>query len=906
MKKGLVIFLLFYLLFSCAQQNQPLTGGPVDTIPPKIISSYPSINDTNFKEQKIEIKFSEFIVTKNIDLEFFSSPPLVKKPKFKVARRKLIISLKEPLLDSVTYTFNFGNSIEDLHEGNKFKNYDFVFSTYDSVDYQQVSGQVVDAYTYAPLKDVAVFLYADLSDSIPFKQLPLYVTKTDSSGYFKISNIGIRNYKIFALDDLNSNYIYNDDENRIAFEDSLIFPWHKIVTTYDTLDSGSVVINPLNDTILDTLLVDSIRINKITEYYPNDLKLYMFTDGSANQAVKRLIRKSKGLIKLFFVKPLINNYIEIFPFDLASSQYFEYKTETFLSGDSIYFWFTNKKLFEKDTLQFIAKYYNNDTTIIEDTISFFNYDFASDTLPLEINYLKNSISVYEPFTIVPKSLIKQIDTSKIHLYELIDTVVADEKKQTVNVIRPEYDSLVFIFTRPIVKTFFVNFENYKKTDIPIIWTKSSTNDTVFCKITNPSLKVLDTLKISVDYDNLFFFNQIQNTSKSFNLPITHQKITKKQRLTQDTILLFFSKNIPSNFNLNVVGFNNTDYSVFRFNNKLKIVLQKPELIDKDTLKIALNFVDMKNINNQDVYFNDTIKSIYVFDNQTITYKRRYLRSKILLGFKKTFIQVPEVELLSFNPFKKWNTLKLNSTKDTLLINIINQRVLRLNTMRLRIKYFDINQHNDTLWFSDTLALKVERIADNNTQIVGREIDLKLKRPVDFTISTDNNKIRNLNFNANFQPSKKYKLIIDSAAMIDLYGNINDSANFTFDIYSPEDFASLYLNIKNIWAVLDSVTVDTSVFYTLPEGKMILLIEDNNGDVYKRISFNSNKSLKDAMFLPGTYTLKMFYDKNNNDYWDTGNYLKHIQPEKVFVYKTKINLSKGVQEKIIWDLSSSQN
>lgn len=905
MKKGLVIFLLFYLFFSCAQQNQPLTGGPVDTIPPKIISSYPALNDTNFTQQKIEIKFSEFIVTKNIDLDFFSSPPFAEKPKFKVARRKLIISLKEPLLDSVTYTFNFGNSIVDLHEGNTVKNFDYVFSTYDSIDYHQVSGQVVDAYSFEPMKDVAVFLYADLSDSIPFKQLPLYVTKTDSSGNFKISRIGVRNYKIFALDDFNGNFIYNDDENRIAFEDSLIVPWFKIITTYDTLDSGTVVVNPLIDTILDTLMVDSIKVNKLTEYYPDNLKLYMFTEGSANQEVKRLVRQTKGLIKLFFVKPLINNYIEIQPFDLASSQYFEYKTETFLSGDSIYFWFTNKEIFTADTLQFIAKYYDNDTVVVNDTISFFDYDYTSDTLPLKINSLKNSISVYEPFTVVPKSLIKQIDTSKIHLFELVDTVVVDEKKQLISVIRPEYDSLVFIFSRPIVETFFVNFENYNETDIPIIWTKSAANDTVFCKITNHSLALLDTLKFTVDYDNLFFFNQIQNISKSFKLSVTHQKITKKQRLTQDTILLVFSKNIPSNFKLNILDFNQSDYNVKRYKNQLKIVLQNSRLIDKDTLDIAVNFVDLKNIDNQNLYFDDTIKSVFVFDRQKITYERRYLRSKILLGFKKPFFETPEVELLSFNPVKKWNTLTLSPTKDTMLISIINQRVLRLNTMRVRISYFDINQHNDTIWISDTLALKVERIADNNTQIVGREIDLKLKRPVDFIISTDDNKIRNLNFKASFTSSKKYELVVDSAALIDLYGNVSDSAKYSFEVFSADDFASVYLNIKNIWAALDSVTIDTSVFYSLPAGKMILIIEDQNGDVYRRTTFNSNKTLKDPMFLPGTYTLKMFYDKNNNDYWDTGNYLKHLQSEKVFVYKTKINLSKGVQEKVIWDLSLPQ-
>ena len=109
-------------------------------------------------------------------------------------------------------------------------------------------------------------------------------------------------------------------------------------------------------------------------------------------------------------------------------------------------------------------------------------------------------------------------------------------------------------------------------------------------------------------------------------------------------------------------------------------------------------------------------------------------------------------------------------------------------------------------------------------------------------------------------------------------------------------------IKNIWAVLDSVNIDTSNFYYLPKGQLILLILDENQNIYKTVTFNTDRTLKDAMFLPGTYSLKLLYDKNSNGYWDTGNYFKHRQPEKIFIYKTKLNLTNGNNEKIIWDLS----
>lgn len=903
--KLLIVIFLMYMFFSCAQQNQPLSGGTVDTVAPKIIQATPDFYDTNFNGQNITIKFSEFIVANNINDEFFSSPPLNEKPKFKVKGRKLMINLKEPLLDSVTYTFSFGQSIVDLHESNPAKEFEYVFSTYDSIDYHQVSGKILNAYTKKPITDVPVALYAKNDDSIPFLQLPLYITKTDSSGKFTINRIRVRDYKLFAFEDLNNNLIFDNGESKLAFCDSLIKPWTEIVTIYDTLDSGTVVVNPLIDTLLDTLLYDSIVVKNITNYYPSSLNLLLFTEGSARQEVKRLVRTSKGLVKLFFVKPLINNYISISPFDLATSQYFEHKTETFANGDSVYLWFKNKEFYTPDTLKFIAKYYDIDTILIKDTISFSDYDYGTDTLPLELYSYRQAIGNNETFTVVSKNLIEQIDTAKIHLYELLDTLVADTKKQGVKVIRANYDSLVFIFDRPIVKNFKITFKDYAAQDIPVLWKTSNTNDSVFCNITSRSLHLIDTLKFDLFYDNLFFFNKIQNLNKTFELPLTYQKVIDKKRIYQDTILFTFSKNIPNNYSLSILNFNPSNYIVRKINNQLKIILSTHQIIDKDTLNVAINFVDMNKIDGDTLYFNDTLKAIYVYDHQEIVYKRRYLRSKILIGFKKQFIQTPEVELLSFNPVKKWNKLKISPTNDSILIDVLNQRVLRLNNMRLRIGYFDINQHGDTLWFSDTLSLKVEHLQNNNTKIAGREIELKLKRPVEFFITNDSSKIRNYNINAKLHDQKKYELKIDSSAFIDLYNKTHDSIKFTFEVYSPEDFVLFYIDIRNIWAVLDSVTIDTSSFYSLPNGQIILLIEDENGDLYKSANFNTDKTLKDASFLPGTYSLKLIYDENNNGYWDTGNYFKHEQPEKVFIYKTKLNLSEGNKEKIIWDLSITE-
>ncbi|MEO6456169.1 MAG: Ig-like domain-containing domain [Ginsengibacter sp.] len=44
-----------------------------------------------------------------------------------------------------------------------------------------------------------------------------------------------------------------------------------------------------------------------------------------------------------------------------------------------------------------------------------------------------------------------------------------------------------------------------------------------------------------------------------------------------------------------------------------------------------------------------------------------------------------------------------------------------------------------------------------------------------------------------------------------------------------------------------------------------------------------------LFEPGEYELRILYDKNNNGFWDQGNYHKKLQPEKVYSLPQKLNI-----------------
>ena len=122
------LFPLAFACWSCAQQGSP-SGGPRDEDPPVVLESEPLNYSTNFEAKKIRISFDEYIVLENVNQQLIVSPPMEEQPTVKLRKKTIIIEFEEELLPNTTYTFNFGDAIKDLHEGNKLQNFEYVFST---------------------------------------------------------------------------------------------------------------------------------------------------------------------------------------------------------------------------------------------------------------------------------------------------------------------------------------------------------------------------------------------------------------------------------------------------------------------------------------------------------------------------------------------------------------------------------------------------------------------------------------------------------------------------------------------------------------------------------------------------------------------------------------------------------
>ncbi len=230
-QKTYQIIQLLAMVFVITQCANPVTpqGGPKDEIPPTILDMDPPNYSSAFDQEKLIIHFDEYVRLQGLTNQLMISPPLRKEPRIRTKGKSVVIEIDEQLRDSTTYTFFFGDAIVDITEANALKNFEYVFSTGTLIDSMAVKGTVLNAFDATPKNGVAVMLYALGIDSIPIDSLPMlvrpnYVSRTNEKGEFELNNLRNIPYKLIALLDMNSNYLYDLPNEQIAFSDTIIMP----------------------------------------------------------------------------------------------------------------------------------------------------------------------------------------------------------------------------------------------------------------------------------------------------------------------------------------------------------------------------------------------------------------------------------------------------------------------------------------------------------------------------------------------------------------------------------------------------------------------------------------------------------------------------------------------------------
>ena len=337
--------MVFLLLASCAKMGQP-DGGWYDETPPKVIGATPADGGVNVKDKKVRIYFDEFIKVDNPTEKVVVSPPQLEVPEIKASGKMIQVSLVDSLKANTTYTIDFSDAISDNNEGNPMGNYTYSFSTGEAIDTMEVSGYVLEAENLEPIKGILVGLYADTADSA-FKTKPmLRVSRTDSRGRFVIKGVAAGSYRIYALQDMDGNYMFNQKSEKLGFCHDIIVPSSKPDVRQDT-------------TWVDSLHIKSIDQVGYTHFLPDNIVLRAFTEVLTDRYLLKSERKQANCFSLFFsYGDSILPQIKGLNFDADNA----FIMEASEKQDSLTYWLKDTALVNQDTLSIALTYRMTDTT----------------------------------------------------------------------------------------------------------------------------------------------------------------------------------------------------------------------------------------------------------------------------------------------------------------------------------------------------------------------------------------------------------------------------------------------------------------------------------------------------------------------------------------------------------------
>lgn len=402
------------------------TGGLRDSLPPVYKTSNPLPNSLNFKGDKVEIEFDEYVQLKDGFEKIVVSPPTKSPFVAKAVGKKVVVEFRDTLMANTTYTVDFSNSIVDNNESNPFNEYFFSFSTGDVLDSLSMSGYLLNAKDLSPAAGVFVGAYKQHDDSVFVTKAFDRIAKTDENGRFTLRNLEPVPYRVFALNDVNSNYYFDQPGESVAFLDSVFTP--------------VMIENVRLDTIYkDSVTIDTIKSVRSVKYLPDSIILQLFEEEIVRQSFKKAEFTSETTVELYF-----ENYEkqvpEINPVNFVSDNWAV--VEPSFTTDTIKIWLRDSNVVKLDTLRFELVYQKTDSAS--------NFVEARDTVQLIQNRKKakrrddkkqtfltcsssKSVEVYNlpriewsaPVDFVQDSVVK-VEVQKDTLWEKVDfRLVAD-------------------------------------------------------------------------------------------------------------------------------------------------------------------------------------------------------------------------------------------------------------------------------------------------------------------------------------------------------------------------------------------------------------------------------------------------------------------------------------------------
>jgi hypothetical protein len=254
----------------------------------------------------------------------------------------------------------------------------------------------------------------------------------------------------------------------------------------------------------------------------------------------------------------------------------------------------------------------------------------------------------------------------------------------------------------------------------------------------------------------------------------------------------------------------------------------------------------------------------------------------------------------------------------------------LDTLKFLLKFKEVNRKGKTFDYSDTViipgrklvqySLKTNVEAGQTQRPLPKKVQIYL--PADYILMVDSVNTRHRLVTKKWKENTRYLLRLDSLAFKSIFGIYNQASDYEFSTPKVDSYAILKLIFTNLNPSLDSInnlTVnkdtlgaqDQYLADILPKqkeideyigkGNFIFQLLGEKGIVLSEFQFSKPQSLKLEYLNPAKYRLKLIFDRNGNGKWDTGDYFKHLQPERIILNGEPIHLKSGNEFELTWDV-----
>lgn len=398
------------MLAGCASPGTP-TGGARDENPPVMVRANPAPGTTGVMPKTITIDFDEYVSVRDAFTNVVISPTSASVPRVSATGKRVNVQFSDTLQPNTTYTIDFASSIEDANESNKLENFTYSFSTGDVLDTLRISGIVLQADNLEPRQQMLVGVHRAEAPDTAFRTMRLErVAKTDAMGRFSIRGLKPGKYRVYALNDLNSDYRWDNPEEEIAFYDVEVSPSATSTMTTDTIYNRR------------TRLPDTVVERQATVFLPNDILLSSFSTGYKPQYLKESARRDSTVITLTF-NATSDTLPRITLLNMPAEKWGQgVILERSATNDSLTYWLRDPELIATDTLRMTVEYKRNKAMGV--------WEAASDTLsfitkrikPAKVNKKKKKEENAIPQPIFMEVKFPQGQTQEYNQTRLVEVV----------------------------------------------------------------------------------------------------------------------------------------------------------------------------------------------------------------------------------------------------------------------------------------------------------------------------------------------------------------------------------------------------------------------------------------------------------------------------------------------------